>query len=160
MKGCLMPIDFIVLQGISVYLSIKSMFLLQGKSKLGQLNATEFAFGFFMASLIAVAISSTAFLKIAVVYLFVVYLLVKGFQMMRTTIADHYLNKQLTSREEMCDRILPLIIDGNIQHENLNELKRTELWLRQQLKKFGYKDIKKISYCSLKGTQSFFIDLL
>lgn len=80
MKGCLMPIDFIVLQGISVYLSIKSMFLLQGKSKLGQLNATEFAFGFFMASLIAVAISSTAFLKIAVVYLFVVYLLVKVFK--------------------------------------------------------------------------------
>ncbi|WYQ56461.1 YetF domain-containing protein [Bacillus sp. FSL W7-1282] len=53
---------------------------------------------------------------------------------------------------------LPLIIDGTIQHDHLRELRQTELWLRQQLRKLGYRDIKKIAYCSLKGKESFFID--
>ncbi|XOQ15673.1 MAG: DUF4126 domain-containing protein [Shouchella clausii] len=53
---------------------------------------------------------------------------------------------------------LPLIIDGMIQHDHLRELRQTELWLRQQLRKLGYRDIKKIAYCSLKGKESFFID--
>lgn len=54
---------------------------------------------------------------------------------------------------------LPLILDGKIQEENLQKINKTPLWLRQQLRKLGYRDIKKVSYCSLDGYNTFFVDL-
>ncbi|UOE95538.1 DUF421 domain-containing protein [Alkalihalobacillus sp. LMS39] len=54
---------------------------------------------------------------------------------------------------------LPLILDGNVQKEHLQKLNQTELWLRQEMRKLGYRDIKKISYCALQGDRSFFVDL-
>ncbi|GAF65900.1 DUF421 domain-containing protein [Alkalihalobacillus trypoxylicola] len=54
---------------------------------------------------------------------------------------------------------LPLILDGKIQNDHLEKMNKTPLWLRQQLRKLGYKDIKKISYCSIKDDQTFFIDV-
>jgi uncharacterized membrane protein YcaP (DUF421 family) len=52
---------------------------------------------------------------------------------------------------------LPLIKDGMIQEEHLALINKTNLWLRQQLRERGYRDIKKISYCSYdNGT--FYID--
>jgi uncharacterized membrane protein YcaP (DUF421 family) len=52
---------------------------------------------------------------------------------------------------------LPLIKDGVIQEEHLAIINKTNLWLRQQLRERGYRDIKKISYCSYdNGT--FYID--
>jgi uncharacterized membrane protein YcaP (DUF421 family) len=54
----------------------------------------------------------------------------------------------------------PLILDGVVQEQQLEKLEKTNLWIRQQLRKLGYKDIKKISYCSYnqkKGT--FVIDI-
>ncbi|MGM7702157.1 DUF421 domain-containing protein [Pseudalkalibacillus sp. Hm43] len=53
---------------------------------------------------------------------------------------------------------LPLILDGKIQEEHLNRFGKTELWLRQELKKLGYKDLKKISFCSLEADGIFFVD--
>lgn len=53
---------------------------------------------------------------------------------------------------------LPLILDGKIQDEHLKRLGKTELWLRQELKKIGYKELKKISFCSLEADGIFFID--
>lgn len=53
---------------------------------------------------------------------------------------------------------IPLIIDGAIQEENLRKINKTNLWLRQELRNKGYKDIKKISFCSFQDGQ-FFIDL-
>ncbi|TYR82296.1 DUF421 domain-containing protein [Priestia megaterium] len=54
---------------------------------------------------------------------------------------------------------LPYIVDGIIQEEHLALDNRTNLWLRQEMKKLGYEDVKKISYCSYdNGT--FFIDLV
>jgi uncharacterized membrane protein YcaP (DUF421 family) len=55
--------------------------------------------------------------------------------------------------------MLPLILDGKVQEEHLNQLNKTPLWLRQELRKLGYRDIKKISYCSLDQNNTFFIDL-
>ncbi|MDR4889079.1 DUF421 domain-containing protein [Fredinandcohnia sp. QZ13] len=43
---------------------------------------------------------------------------------------------------------LPLILDGQIQDEHLNQINKTEFWLRSEMKKLGHTDIKKISYCS------------
>lgn len=51
----------------------------------------------------------------------------------------------------------PLIIDGEIQWENLKIIKKTDIWLRKQLRKKGIEDIKDISLCSF-GQGVFFID--
>jgi len=53
---------------------------------------------------------------------------------------------------------LPLIIDGVIQEEHLHLMNKTNLWLRQQIKKMGYNDIKEISFCTYNNGK-FFIDL-
>ena len=53
---------------------------------------------------------------------------------------------------------LPFVMDGVIQEDNLKTENKTNLWLRQELRKLGYKDIKKISYCSYDNGV-FFIDL-
>ncbi|WP_423799192.1 DUF421 domain-containing protein [Neobacillus sp. SAB-20_R2A] len=57
------------------------------------------------------------------------------------------------------DITIPLIMDGTIDEENLKKINKTNLWLRQELKKKGYRDIKKISFCSYENGK-FFIDLL
>lgn len=54
---------------------------------------------------------------------------------------------------------LQLILDGKIQEENLQKINQTPLWLRQQLRKLGYQDLKKIFLCSLEEDNTFFIDL-
>ena len=57
------------------------------------------------------------------------------------------------------DITIPLIIDGAIEEENLKRIEKTNLWLRQELKKKGYKDVKKISFCSYENGK-FFIDIM
>jgi uncharacterized membrane protein YcaP (DUF421 family) len=57
------------------------------------------------------------------------------------------------------DITLPLIIDGKIQKDHLRRIKQTELWVKHQLKKRGYPDIKRISFCSIQNGQ-FYIDLI
>lgn len=52
---------------------------------------------------------------------------------------------------------LPLILDGVIQESHLIRINKTNLWLRQELRKRGYHDMKKISYCSYHDGM-FFID--
>jgi uncharacterized membrane protein YcaP (DUF421 family) len=54
--------------------------------------------------------------------------------------------------------IYPLILDGEVQEQNLAMLNKTNFWLRQQLRNLGYKDLKKISFCSYENG-TFFIDL-
>ncbi|SDC20738.1 YetF domain-containing protein [Shouchella lonarensis] len=54
-------------------------------------------------------------------------------------------------------RSLPLIVDGSIEHTHLQRLNKNEFWLRQQLRRFGYRDIKNISYCTMKGKNRFFV---
>ncbi|MDQ0197164.1 DUF421 domain-containing protein [Neobacillus ginsengisoli] len=56
------------------------------------------------------------------------------------------------------DITIPLIMDGAIEEENLKRINKTNLWLRQELKKKGYRDIKKISFCSYENGK-FFIDI-
>lgn len=55
------------------------------------------------------------------------------------------------------DMTIPLIMDGQIVDVNLSRINKTNLWLRQELKKNGYSDIKNISFCSYQNG-SFFID--
>ncbi|MDQ0269867.1 DUF421 domain-containing protein [Cytobacillus purgationiresistens] len=53
---------------------------------------------------------------------------------------------------------VPLIMDGNIQHENLTVISKNEVWLREELRKRGYTRIEKISFCSFEN-QQFYIDI-
>lgn len=53
---------------------------------------------------------------------------------------------------------LPVIVDGEIQHEHLRLIKKTPFWLHQQLRKMGYRRIKDISFCTIDDKNRFFID--
>jgi len=53
----------------------------------------------------------------------------------------------------------PLIIDGKIQEENVERIGKNPFWLRQELRKLGFKDIKKISYCVWNSDGTFFVDM-
>lgn len=57
------------------------------------------------------------------------------------------------------DITIPLIVDGMIEEENLSRINKTNLWLRQELKKKGYRDIKQISFCSYENGK-FFVDIM
>ncbi|TLS39272.1 DUF421 domain-containing protein [Pseudalkalibacillus caeni] len=65
-------------------------------------------------------------------------------------------NKEIKAEELLP---LPLILDGKVQEEHLKKINKTSLWLRQELKKLGHRDIKRISFCSLHRNGTFFIDL-
>lgn len=67
--------------------------------------------------------------------------------------------KEFPNYAEKVTLPLPLILDGKVQEGHLEQIEKTPLWLRQELRKLGYKDIKKISYCSLNDNQTFFVDL-
>ncbi|WP_066257846.1 DUF421 domain-containing protein [Neobacillus drentensis] len=66
--------------------------------------------------------------------------------------------KDKNEEPQQGDITIPLILDGNIEEENLTRINKTNLWLRQELKKKGYRDVKKISFCSYENGK-FFIDL-
>ena len=66
--------------------------------------------------------------------------------------------KNDNAESQQGDITIPLILDGNIDDENLKRINKTNLWLRQELKKQGYRDVKKISFCSFENGK-FFIDL-
>ncbi|MCW9131596.1 DUF421 domain-containing protein [Bacillus paramycoides] len=53
---------------------------------------------------------------------------------------------------------LPLIIDGEIQYHHLQMIEHTDEWLVEKLNNLGYKDVKRILYCSFQNGQ-FFVDL-
>jgi uncharacterized membrane protein YcaP (DUF421 family) len=57
------------------------------------------------------------------------------------------------------DMTVPLIIDGAIEEENLKRIDKTNLWLRPELKKMGYRDVRKISFCSYENGK-FFVDII
>lgn len=67
--------------------------------------------------------------------------------------------KSSKEQSKQGDITIPLILDGQIEEENLGRINKTNLWLRQELKKEGYRDIKKISFCSYENG-NFFVDLL
>lgn len=66
--------------------------------------------------------------------------------------------KDKDGKSKLGDISIPLILDGTIEEENLKSINKTNLWLRQELKKKGYRDIKKISFCSYEDGK-FFIDV-
>ncbi len=54
-----------------------------------------------------------------------------------------------TQYEGLCH---PLIIDGQLDRQNLNTIGQTEAWLKNELKKFGIDDLRKIIFASIDTT--------
>jgi uncharacterized membrane protein YcaP (DUF421 family) len=54
---------------------------------------------------------------------------------------------------------LPLIENGKVRIDNLNKLHRTQLWLRRELRHFGYRDLRQIRYLTIDRFGNFFMDL-
>ncbi|MBO0994057.1 DUF421 domain-containing protein [Bacillus sp. SD088] len=52
---------------------------------------------------------------------------------------------------------LPLILNGEIQQDHLEEVRKDESWLRKELERRGHQDIEQISFCSFQDGK-FFID--
>ena len=46
---------------------------------------------------------------------------------------------------------------GMVQQKSLNQIGKNELWLRQQLEKYGFEDPKQISLCTYSNGE-FYID--
>ena len=51
----------------------------------------------------------------------------------------------------------PLIIEGVVQENSLQQIGQNEFWLRQQLKKQGYEDVSQVSLCTYVNGE-FYID--
>jgi uncharacterized membrane protein YcaP (DUF421 family) len=54
---------------------------------------------------------------------------------------------------------LPLILDGEIQEEHLKRMNKTSMWIKQELRKLGFRDAKEISFCSLNKDGGLYVDL-
>jgi uncharacterized membrane protein YcaP (DUF421 family) len=68
-------------------------------------------------------------------------------------------NNNKSNSKNQGDITIPLIMDGQVNEDHLKKINKTNLWLRQELKKRGYRDIKKISFCSYENGE-FYIDLM
>jgi uncharacterized membrane protein YcaP (DUF421 family) len=69
------------------------------------------------------------------------------------------IEKDKSNPDKDGDITIPLVVDGAVDDENIRRINKTNLWLRQELKKRGYRDIKKISFCSYENGK-FFVDIM
>lgn len=54
--------------------------------------------------------------------------------------------------------VQPLIIDGEIQQQALDNIDKSDSWLRGEMKRHGHPDIGSISYCTLDQDHNWYID--
>lgn len=64
----------------------------------------------------------------------------------------------ITKEKEKDSLMVPLIMDGIIQKEHLKTIGKNEQWLKDNLRRLGYGDIKAISLCIWQNGK-FFVDL-
>jgi uncharacterized membrane protein YcaP (DUF421 family) len=53
---------------------------------------------------------------------------------------------------------LCLIVDGIVMDENLEKIGKTRMWLKTQLEKHGFRDFRKVFYCSVDNQGKFYVD--
>lgn len=53
---------------------------------------------------------------------------------------------------------VPLIIDGKVQDEGLQQIGKTRFWLKNEIQKQGYRDFKEIYYASMNSNGKLFTD--
>jgi uncharacterized membrane protein YcaP (DUF421 family) len=82
------------------------------------------------------------------------------FAILETTGKLSIIKKDEESESTPIQMIMPLILDGKILEDNLEKMDKTSFWLRQELKKVGFKEIKNISFCTLNEDGTLFVDEL
>jgi len=53
---------------------------------------------------------------------------------------------------------IPLIMDGKIRNDALRKLGLDELWLKREIRKYGIKDIRDVSFCSIDDRGVMYLD--
>lgn len=53
---------------------------------------------------------------------------------------------------------IPLILDGKVRVEALNKIGQNELWLKREIRKYGIKDVREVSFCSIDEQGIIFLD--
>lgn len=54
--------------------------------------------------------------------------------------------------------VYTLIMDGEVQKPGLDEIKKDEQWLKDELNKQGYQDLKQLSFCTIDDSGQWYID--
>jgi uncharacterized membrane protein YcaP (DUF421 family) len=63
------------------------------------------------------------------------------------------------SKNERFNFPLPLVLDGKIQNEHLKRMNKTPEWIKDELRKLGFHEIKQISFCSLNKDGGLYVDI-
>jgi uncharacterized membrane protein YcaP (DUF421 family) len=53
---------------------------------------------------------------------------------------------------------IPLILDGKVRDEALKKIGQNELWLKREIRKYGIKEIKEVSFCSIDERGIMYLD--
>ncbi|MGZ0052758.1 DUF421 domain-containing protein [Brevibacillus gelatini] len=53
---------------------------------------------------------------------------------------------------------IPLILDGKVRQEALQKIGQNQLWLKREIRKYGIKDIREVSFCSIDEQGIIYID--
>ncbi|TQR39245.1 DUF421 domain-containing protein [Brevibacillus brevis] len=53
---------------------------------------------------------------------------------------------------------IPLILDGKVRTEALSKIGQNELWLKREIRKYGIKDIRDVSFCSIDERGIMYLD--
>ncbi|MCL1630491.1 DUF421 domain-containing protein [Sporolactobacillus sp. CPB3-1] len=75
----------------------------------------------------------------------------------------HYVKqakKKETEKEVYMPRSgLALIEKGKVRNDNLARIGKTQFWLRRELRKFGYRNIRQVNYLTIDALGNFYMDL-
>ncbi|WP_415858079.1 DUF421 domain-containing protein [Brevibacillus parabrevis] len=53
---------------------------------------------------------------------------------------------------------IPLILDGKVRQEALQKIGQNQLWLKREIRKYGIKDIREVSFCSIDERGIMYLD--
>ncbi|MGG4497838.1 DUF421 domain-containing protein [Brevibacillus reuszeri] len=53
---------------------------------------------------------------------------------------------------------IPLILDGKVRDEALKKIGQNELWLKREIRKYGIKDVRDVSFCSIDDRGIMYLD--
>ncbi|CAM3495738.1 DUF421 domain-containing protein [Brevibacillus invocatus] len=53
---------------------------------------------------------------------------------------------------------IPLILDGKVRPEGLQKIGQNELWLKREIRKYGIKEIRDVSFCSIDDQGIVYLD--
>lgn len=68
-------------------------------------------------------------------------------------------NRYLLSKIKYSALPIPLIMDGVVQDENLEDIGQTRFWLKQQLQSKGVLDFKEVFFCTLDYKGDIYVNL-